>query len=249
MEQPLPIPKPINKPIICTAPTIPAAIDLRKEVLTTGPYTVGNDIIYQLTVTNTGGTNLKDAVITDSLSSISVLEDPLGLMSPGGACIDAKWTTEIFYSYKVVETDIDVGEITNTACLSSPLLEVCDEASVNDLVTPPGLELSQTYTLPSVINAGSIVNYQTVINNPGESDLLVKLTESLPELENQNSAAASLLTEFTTIPAGESFTATYDYIITSIDLQNNKIENTVCAIPAVTMTTLTTVCVNTEITL
>jgi hypothetical protein len=73
---------------------------------------VGDTISYVFTVTNTGNVTLTNVIVTDSL--ITVIGGPLLSLAP--SAVDASTFTG---SYTLTQEDIDAGEFTNTATVSS----------------------------------------------------------------------------------------------------------------------------------
>lgn len=225
----LPVPDPINNSLDCTAPTTSAAITIDKTDISTGPYTLGDIITYQISLSNTGGENLFNTTLVDTLSPINIIDDPLGLIS-GNACLNANWRTYITYDYVVTDADVTAGTISNTATLSSPLLSASATHELFDVFSPGVISGSKVETSTGPYTVGDTVSFQVSVSNIGGSTVRnVNLSDSLSPI-NLISDPLLILSQGITLQPLSSTSVLYDYVVTESDVTTGTISNSACII-------------------
>jgi uncharacterized repeat protein (TIGR01451 family)/gliding motility-associated-like protein len=148
---------------------------------TTDPNTfteVGDELTYELFLSNSGNLTLNDITVTDSLTGDSWFVD---VLSPG--------ESEIFNtSYFVVQADLDAGMVVNTASAIVPGLDTLGVATddvdeeiinANQLFT---LDVTKTIDQVDYVYAGDNITYQIILENTGNVNLLnISVRDTLPE--------------------------------------------------------------------
>jgi uncharacterized repeat protein (TIGR01451 family)/gliding motility-associated-like protein len=138
---------------------------------TTDPNTfteIGDELTYELLLSNIGNLTLNDISVVDSLTSDTWLVD---VLSPG--------ESELFTtSYFVVQADLDAGRVVNTASVIVPGLDTLgvttddvdqEIINANQLFT---LEVTKTIDQVDYVYAGDIITYQIILENTGNVNFL-----------------------------------------------------------------------------
>ena len=188
-----------------------AAKDLTvsKEIVSTGPYEIGQNINYKVVVGNPNTVPITNIQLTDTLQpNISVTSDTSGLIV-GGATINSGLSAEVLYTYNITNTNT----INNIACVDSIIGTSCSESIATTVVQPQRLLMSKVVTSSGPYTDGSTISYSINVTNPNfapQSDVFLTDTQSS---EITNIVDSSGLFTGTTIPGNTTVTATYDYVI------------------------------------
>lgn len=160
---------------------------------------VGEVFTYTIKVTNTGETELKNAVVTDPApANVQFLTTDKGTISNNKLTytipsLKAGESIVITMTAKVT-TQVE-GNIKNTACVNAPEVnptkpdeaDDCDDAYVN---VPPVVPTNPNITITKTVNGvkqtqvavGEIFTYKVVVKNTGDIDLTnVVVTDAAPE--------------------------------------------------------------------
>ncbi|WP_035456984.1 DUF7507 domain-containing protein, partial [Algoriphagus terrigena] len=186
------------------------AIDKSADV--TGYDTPGDVITYAILVTNTGNVTLSDVTVEDPLTG---LDQNIGTLAPAE-------TVTLTESYTVTQTQIDAGQVENTATAEglTPTDEtVTDEDDVTVLALQAGaIEVRKTAVPRIYDTAGDVISYTLVVTNTGNVTLTgVTLEDPLTGYsENIGTMAPNQVLTFTTA-----------YTIAQQDLENGNVLNTV----------------------
>ena len=225
---------PLTTPLVRTP-----SIALVKTADTSGfsvPTTVGDQIVYSFTVTNTGNVTLTNVTISDVLPGIVLSGGPIASLTPGA--VDSATFTA---TYALTQADIDAGEVVNQATVSgsdpdgNPVTDLSgsDAASDNPTQTPipqtPAIELVKTADMSGFPNGvaqeGDTVPYSFTITNTGNVTLTnVTLTDPLPGIVLAGGPIATMAPG-----AVDSVTYTATYTVTAADLANGTVDNTATA--------------------
>ena len=205
----------VNKACVDT-PTIPGTPDDCDTAIITTPkpsvkidklvngkdsvqVNVGEVFTYTIKVTNTGETELKNAVVTDPApANVQFLTTDKGTISNNKLTytipsLKAGESIVITMTAKVT-TQVE-GNIKNTACVNAPEVnptkpdeaDDCDDAYVN---VPPVVPTNPNITITKTVNGvkqtqvavGEIFTYKVVVKNTGDIDLTnVVVTDAAPE--------------------------------------------------------------------
>lgn len=220
----LPIPDPISNPLDCSVSTTPEAVVINKTDVSTGPYAAGDTITYQVTVTNTSTTDMSQVSLSDSLSSITITSDPLGLFT-GSVCLNGGYTSYITYDYVVTYDNYLAGNITNTVTLTSSSISAQDTHIIG-IDNVGVMNVSKKVISNTIYTLGSTISYQVDVWNSGGSNVdNVKLTDTLLGGATVTSDLSGILGEGRTFAPGSAATCTYDYIVTAADSAIGSVTN------------------------
>ena len=86
-----------------------ANLTIQKEIETAGPYVIGSDVVYKVTLSNTGDAPATNIRLSDSLNNITVISDPRNILT-SSVTVNANETITVRYSYTLDQP----GQITNT---------------------------------------------------------------------------------------------------------------------------------------
>uniref|UniRef100_UPI0035940203 DUF7507 domain-containing protein n=1 Tax=Aquiflexum sp. TaxID=1872584 RepID=UPI0035940203 len=183
------------------------ALSITKTANRTSISAVGDEIIYTLTVRNTGNTTLNGIEVTDPLTGFS---ETIESLAP-----DQTWTGNT--TYIVTQADLDSGSVKNVASAKVDDLETDDDVDINveksSQIAVSKTTLTETYNVISqqivytitVINTGNVT-----LSNVQVSDPLTGLQESISSLS-----------------PGQSITFETTYVIQLADLESGAVENRV----------------------
>ena len=165
--------------------------------------TAGEEIIYTITVTNTGNTTLKDIAVKDDMAGINTKIDT----------IEVGKSASVTGTYTVKQSDIDKGgKIHNVATVGdkSPEKDVPVEQN-------PGYTAVKTADKEKVTAAGEVITYTITVTNTGNTtlkDIAVK------------DDMAGINTKIDTIEVGKSASVTGTYTVKQEDIdKGGKIHN------------------------
>ena len=157
--------------------------------------TAGEEIIYTITVTNTGNTTLKDIAVKDDMAGINTKIDT----------IEVGKSASVTGTYTVKQSDIDKGgKIHNVATVGdkSPEKDVPVEQN-------PGYTAVKTADKEKVTTAGEVITYTITVTNTGNTtlkDIAVK------------DDMAGINTKIDTIEVGKSASVTGTYTVKQSDI-------------------------------
>ena len=219
----LPIPDPISNPLVCIPSTDPAAVTVNKNVISAGPYAEGDVVTYQIAVRNTSSTDLSNATLTDTLTGIFNISDPLGLFN-GGVCLNAGFTSFITYDYIVKREDYVAGGISNTATLTSASVSAQDSHFVG-IDNSGVMNVSKSVTSNTIYTLGSTISYKVDVWNSGGSNVNnIKLSDTNSPLTITSDLSGIMGQGRTFIP-GAAATVEYDYVVTAADMLQGSVTN------------------------
>ncbi len=193
-------------------------------------FTPGDVITYQITVTNTGNVSLTDIDITDNIATLSQTNIP---------SLDVGQTFNITATYTVTQTDINNGQISNTATASTtfngnPVTDdsddldpdsntpgIGDDPTVTLIKQTPEITLTKTDHLGLVNqskNIGDVIEYDIIVTNTGNVTFnQVVVTDNNANIINGNPVV--------NLAPGQSATVKAEHIITQSDLDAGQVVN------------------------
>ena len=137
----------------------------------------GDTITYAFTIENIGNVTLHDLTITDVIAGVQIDGGPLSTLAPGAS--DSTTFTGLYY---LTQTDVDAGELENTATVkakdpnNAPVVD--DDSDSKTFTAVPGIELTKTGTLTldtvepdDQANAGDMITYEFTVTNTGNVTL------------------------------------------------------------------------------
>ena len=187
----------------------------------------GDEIAYTFTVENTGNVSLSDIEIVDPLLGGTV--GTIASLAPG--VTDASVTA----SYTILQSDMDSGNVTNTATATGDSPTGTDDVSdtsgsTNDNDDPTVTTLEQESALSvdievdvneiDQVQVGDVITYTVVVENTGNTTLSgVQVSDELGLVE------PSTLGFVGTLRPGEEATITYTYSVTETDIRAGVVKN------------------------
>ncbi|MCL2782675.1 MAG: cadherin-like domain-containing protein, partial [Propionibacteriaceae bacterium] len=193
------------------------ALSVVKTGVLSGGATDGATIAYTVTATNTGDVTLHDVVVTDAL--VPALTCDKSTLVPGE-------TTTCTGTYTVKQTDVDAGQVVNTATADGidPQGHHVDgqDDVTTDLTPAPSIDVVKTGTLAGDAKAGQAVNYQVVATNTGNVTLH-NVTVTDPLVTNLVCGGNG------TLLPGASVTCQGSYVLKQSDVNNGQVVNTATA--------------------
>ena len=188
---------------------------------------VGKEIEYALKVTNTGNCSFNIRGIDDRLDGISEVKLSKNWLAPSESMTGTA-------AYRLKQSDIDAGEITNEAIARGYLVDGPDVESNRATVTTPierphsGMSFEKTVDRKqltgSEAKAGTKLTYSFKISNTGNIAINgIAIDDDLPGLSD---ISIDWKGHDHSLPAGSSVTGTATYKVTQEDVDAGRIENT-----------------------
>ncbi len=205
--------------VTCTFVNVPGVpgVELVKSADTSGGVGVGDVVVYEFVVTNTGDVTLSSLVVSDPLVGLSPVLCP-------GSVLVASGSMTCTASYVIGQADVDAGLIVNTATVegvppSGP--NVSDTASETVILPQnPGVELVKSADTSGGVGVGDVVVYEFVVTNTGDVTLS-SLVVSDPLV-----GLSPVLCPGSVLVASGSMTCTASYVIGQADVDAGLIVNT-----------------------
>ena len=169
--------------------------------------TAGEEIIYTITVTNTGNTTLKDIAVKDDMAGINTKIDT----------IEVGKSASVTGTYTVKQSDIDKGgKIHNVATVGDKSPEKDVPVEQNSSYTAV-----KTADKEKVTAAGEVITYTITVTNTGNTTLKdIAVKDDMAGIDETISE----------IPVGESRSVTGTYTVTQNDIDNKtEIKNVATA--------------------
>jgi len=168
-----------------------ADIAITKAITTAGPYLVGQNLTYRITVQNLGGNNTNQVIVTDQLpKQITLVSITAGTYDPGTRTVT--WNAGLLRpldppkTMDIVVTADSAGTILNTASVTPGTVGADPNLANNTdtaeaTVTLP-TELVATATAPGTASAGNSLSYSVTV------DVDVAATGTLTQTVNVSSS-------------------------------------------------------------
>ncbi|MEB2782986.1 hypothetical protein U3A58_21610, partial [Algoriphagus sp. C2-6-M1] len=171
---------------------------------------VGDEIEYEITVTNEGNVTLEGILVTDPLTGLSQLITSLAPQAD----------TVIVTTYVIEQSDLDVGQVDNTATASYEELErTADETVTAD--QRPSMTLDKSASQSTYDLAGEVITYTFNVTNTGNVTLSdVMVSDLLPGLSDISPSSVA------TLAPGSNIEFSASYVITQEDMDIGQVENT-----------------------
>ncbi|MBE1514911.1 DUF7507 domain-containing protein [Nesterenkonia halotolerans] len=192
----------------------------------------GDVVDYTFEITNDGNVTLTDVTLTDELDGLSEITfeewpNEKFTLAPGE-------TVSASASYELSQSDIDRGQVDNTATTTGtpPAGDPVDDQDDHTQQVPqePGITMEKSGALDRDATgvAGDTMNYDFIIANSGNTTLTeVTVIDELDGL-SEVSFGEWPNEEFTLAP-GETVSASASYELTQADIDAGSIENTATA--------------------
>ena len=227
-----------------TSVPIPASptLETTKLVVTPGSA-VGDVVVFEVSVENTGNVSLSSVAVTDDLRRadgvvLSPTSGPVFLTSTMGSGAGDLLPGEVAtyrVTYALVQADIDAGGVTNSATatatppIGSPITDGTDTSADVVIVGTSGvtltksLEAGATGTFDSV---GDVLPFEFVVTNTGNVTLTGTPVIADPLITGQGGSVSCPAGPL--VPAA-SLTCTGSYVVTQADLDAGQVVNTASA--------------------
>lgn len=191
---------------------------------------VGKEIEYRFKVTNTGNCKFVIWKIEDSLDGISEING-IKLLETG---LEPGESTTGTATYRLKQSDIDAGKITNEAVATALIMDIADAKSNRATVTTPieqprsGMSFEKTVDRKQLTGgearAGTKLTYSFKISNTGNIAINdIAIDDDLPGLSD---ISIDWKGHDRSLPAGSSVTGTATYTVTQEDVDAGKVKNT-----------------------
>src|SRR5690625_4227454 len=191
------------------------AIALDKQVVSDGPYGLGDTISYEITATNTGDVDLYNVVVEDVLLTPSTAT--CATVAPTDSCV-------LSGTYTVTQDDVDAGEVHNVATVDAEDPEGNNVPGEDEVTTPidqtPGISLDKRVTSSAPFDVGDDIDYEITATNTGNVTLFgVEISDPLlGALDCDPSQPADLA-------PGEELVCEGSYTVTQNDVDAGEIIN------------------------
>ncbi|WP_341957478.1 AraC family transcriptional regulator [Microbacterium sp. LWH13-1.2] len=209
------------------------SIDVSKTGTRLGDGSVGTQIRYDFVITNTGTFSLSSVALTDSLDGLSDISygawpDAVGTLAPGGSVTAAA-------TYTLQQSDIDAGEVRNTASASAltpggdSVTSDSPESVVTTIAAAPAIDVEKSQVLAQGANGrpGDLVEYTFTFTNTGNTTLRgITLSDGQAGLTGLGIAWPG---EIGVLAPGQSATATATYALTQADVDAGVITSVAVA--------------------
>uniref|UniRef100_UPI0018CA29E9 DUF7507 domain-containing protein n=1 Tax=Aureivirga sp. CE67 TaxID=1788983 RepID=UPI0018CA29E9 len=237
---------------------IEPSIEITKTVQISGTK-LGDVIVYDLTIENTGNIDLTDVEVQDPNADSGTLIIPSSLDSDNDLDIDvlnAGQIVTVSISQTITQEHLDAGEILNQATIigedtnGENVSDVSDDGDDTDgnteddptitkLIQDPSIEVIKTVTSDvSNLAVGDVVTYTVLVSNTGNVTLdNVSIVDTLTELDGTSNpqTLASIFDSSSMgslegiLQVGEVTTYTVSYTVTQSDIDNGGFANSVFA--------------------
>ncbi|MFC0261598.1 DUF7507 domain-containing protein, partial [Fontibacter flavus] len=187
-----------------------SGVEIEKTADKTSVSGAGEEIIYTLTVTNTGNVTLENVNVIDVKVNV---DQNVGTLAPGESA-------SVTATYVVSQTDMDAGTIVNVATVSGTDPNG-EDTNNEDSVTVgvnqnPSLALNKSADKNSVSAAGEEIIYTLTVRNNGNVTL-----ENVTVVD----AKVNVNENVGTLAPGESATVTATYVVSQADMDTGSIVN------------------------
>ncbi|PIE16080.1 MAG: hypothetical protein CSA68_04275, partial [Rhodobacterales bacterium] len=203
-----------DTPTVATITRDPS-ISLVKNMVSntlTDPAQLGQQIVYNFTITNTGNVTLTNVRLDDPKLGVAVTGGPIASLAPGA--VDSATFTA---TYDIVQADIDANQVENTATVTGtpPTGAGADVTAESTETTPVAagpaaialIKAASVDALSPQPNVGEQVSYSFQVRNTGAVTLFnVTLADVLPDVAMSGGPIAALAPGVTDTA---TFTATY----------------------------------------
>lgn len=201
-------------------------LTLVKSATPTSSGTVGEEITYSFTVTNTGGSTLTGLVVDEESFSgsgdLSEIVCPETTLAPNAS-------TTCSATYMLTQADVDGSGVTNTATASATppgggTIQTPPSTVTVDTPDAPALTLVKSASPSTATAEGEEIEYRFLLTNTGN----VTLTELVVDETafTGTGTLSDISCPATTLAPTASTTCTATYTLTQTDVDNGGVNNT-----------------------
>ncbi|MEE4195013.1 MAG: sortase [Anaerolineae bacterium] len=143
------------------------ALEIVKNVTSTGPYVAGSTVNYEIIVTSTGDIPITNVTVTDPTPGVV-----MGTCTPAqGATLAPTEQMTCSATYVLTNDDITAGSFTNTAAADSDETDPVEDDETVVLNGSPSMSVTKSTTSIGPYSLGDTITYQIVVRNTGEVTL------------------------------------------------------------------------------
>ena len=196
------------------------ALSVAKSAQTASYANVGDSVVYDYVVTNTGNVTLTSAVTVsdDKIPSVSCPAIPASGLAPNASLTCTA-------TYVVTQADIDAGSVTNIASASSgPVTSPTDTETVN-ADQAPALSVTKIARQSDFDSVGDIITYDYLVRNTGN----VSFTGNISVSDDRISSVSCPALPMSGLAPGQDITCMATYLITQSDLDDGLVTNVASA--------------------
>lgn len=194
-------------------------------------FTVGQEVTYSFTVTNTGNVALTDVEVDDTGFTGTGELSPI-VCPAGAANLAPTVSVTCTATYVVTQADVDAGSITNSATATgtppegTPPVSPPSEVTIPSVDPAPALTIVKSSDVQTIGEAGETITYSFLVTNTGNVTLNdVAVTETDFSGTGELSAITCPAGAASLAP-GSDITCTATYVVTQADVDAGEITNT-----------------------
>ncbi|SFL45773.1 conserved repeat domain-containing protein [Loktanella salsilacus] len=208
--------------------SLPATLTLSQSIVkrlkagTVTPFTaVGDPLVYEYVLKNTGNASITNPVVTDNKVAVTC---PVGVVAPGASVICTSAT------YSVTQQDLDAGQVVNTATANGtgPLGGAVPPVTTSlrvDAQRLPALTMDKVAETiaPEDFAPGLPVDYTYTVTNTGN----VTITAPITVTDDKTPVSCPALPAGGLSPTApnNTLTCTATYVVTNADFLNGLVTN------------------------
>jgi uncharacterized repeat protein (TIGR01451 family) len=202
------------------------AIALVKTAIVSGTGALGDVITYIFTVENTGNTTLTNVVVTDPMLGLVITGSPILSLAVGVSSV-------ITGTYTIIQSDIDTGNVTNTATATSDegatdisgTANDNDDSTITTITQTPAIALVKTAIVSGTGILGDVITYTFAVTNTGNTTLTnILVTDPMVGLSPLTGSPISSLAV-----GASSSVIIGTYTITQSDIDTGSVTNSATA--------------------
>jgi uncharacterized repeat protein (TIGR01451 family) len=178
-----------------------------------GSLTVGSTITYTVTATNTGNVTQSNVVVSDPM--LTPNSATCATLAPGATCV-------LTGTYVVQQSNVDAGQIVNTASVVSTAITTPVTATVTTpIARNPAITANKTAALTvdggvaGAADVGDVITYNVTITNSG--NVTITLQTVLDSLEGRPTTALTCA-PLVLAPGQTATCNSYTYTVTDADI-------------------------------
>jgi large repetitive protein len=190
------------------------ALNLNKQATVTNFDAVGDFIAYSYAIENTGNVTLTGV--------LSVADDKVSVtcpVLPGGLAPAA--TVSCTASYTVSQSDLDAGQVVNTASATLGITTSAADQVTVPAVQSPALAVEKSSSTPSFNAVGDVLSYDYILRNTGN----VTLTGAVSVADDKTAVSCDALPVAGLAPTG-TLNCSASYTVTQADIDAGGVTNT-----------------------
>jgi len=189
------------------------------------PAQPGETVVFSIMVKNTGNVSLSAITVSDPLLGGDITADCVFPTTSGVLAPDEMATCTS--SYSITQSDIDAGEVENTATAQGqdPAGSTASDSNDDPVITPltqePQMSVDKNATDVNFALPGDIVTYEYIVTNTGNTTITAPVTVT----DNLISAVSCPALPAGGLLPGNTLTCNATYSVTQADLDAGTVTN------------------------